>query len=181
MLSYLFQSLELGVQVVEGIKKACSCWQEKEGGEEFALLRHLESTILSRFMTLLMLPLLGIGRLSELSRKQIDVSGVNINGVNYAYSTLFQFLGQMERVNAGEYLQQALCLWNMELAEGGILLIYLDGHAKGYHTKREYPIDLHLVHVVLEMCLEFKKDGQKPVAIIQQFRECQFSKDCLSY
>ena len=147
MLSYLFQSLGFGEQVVEGIKKARSCWQGtegegegkgKEGGgkEEFALLRHLESTILSRFMTLVMLPLLGIGRLSELSRKQIDISGVNINGVNYAYSTLSQFLGQMERVNAGEYLQQTLCLWDRELAEGGIRLIYLDGHVKGYHTKR---------------------------------------------
>jgi hypothetical protein len=208
MLGYLFQSLGFGEQVVEGIKKARSCWQGtegkgKEGGgkEEFALLRHLESTILSRFMTLVMLPLLGIGRLSELSRKQIDVSGVNINGVNYAYSTLSQFLGQMERVNAGEYLQQTLCLWDRELAEGGIRLIYLDGHVKGYHTKRcmnvgkvtnknkvmagtkevvvqdekghimalrEYPIDLHLVHAVLEMCLEFKRDGQKPVAIIDR-------------
>jgi hypothetical protein len=204
MLSYLFQSLGFGEQVVEGIKKARICWHETEEGKregEFALLRHLESTIMSRFMTLVMLPLLGIGRLSELSRKEIDVSGVNINGVNYAYSTLSQFLGQMERVNAGEYLQQALCPCDRELAEGGILLIYLDGHTKGYHTKRcmnvgkvtnknkvmagtkdivvqdedghimalrEYPIDLHLVHVVLEMCLEFKKDGQKPVAIIDR-------------
>lgn len=215
MLSYLFQSLGFGEQVVEGIKKARSCWQEKEGEgggeeegkeegkeeEEFALLRHLESTILSRFMTLVMLPLLGIGRLSELSRKEIDVSGININGVNYTYSTLSQFLGQMERVNAGEYLQQALCFWDSELAEGGIQLICLDGHTKGYHTKRcmnvgkvtnknkvmpgtkevvvqdedghimalrEYPIDLHLVHAVLEMCLEFKRDRQKPVAIIDR-------------
>jgi hypothetical protein len=202
MLSYIFQSLGFGEQVVAAIKEARSYWQEKEGGEkEFALLRHLESTILSRFMTLLMLPVLGIGRLSELSRKQIDVSGVNINGINYAYSTLSQFLGQMERVNAGEYLQQALCSCNWGFAEGGILLIYVDGHVKGYHTKRcmnvgkvtnknkimagtkevvvqdedghimalrEYPIDLHLVHVVLEMCLEFKKDGQKPVAFIDR-------------
>ncbi len=138
MLGYLFQSLGFGEQVVAAIKKARSCWQETGGEEEkFALLRHLESTILSRFMTLLMLPLLGIGRLSELSRKQIDVSGVNINGVNYAYSTLSQFLGQMERVNAGEYLQQALCPCDRELIEEVIIvLIYLDGHTKGYHTKR---------------------------------------------
>ncbi|MDQ1274536.1 MAG: hypothetical protein QG610_107 [Euryarchaeota archaeon] len=201
MLSYLFQSLGFGVQVVEGIKKARSCWHETEGGGGFTLLRHLESTILSRFMTLLMLPVLGIGRLSELSRKEIDVCGVNINEVNYAYSTLSQFLGQMERVNAGEYLQQALCPGDRELVEGGIVLIYLDGHVKGYYTKRcmnvgkvtnknkvmagtkevvvqnedghimalrEYPIDLHLVHVVLQMCLEFKRDGQKPIAIINR-------------
>jgi hypothetical protein len=212
MLSYLFQSLGFGEQVVAAIKEACSYWRQKEGEEEeFALLRHLESTILSRFMTLLMLPVLGIGRLSELSRKQIDASGVNINGINYAYSTLSQFLGQMERVNAGEYLQQALCPCNWRLAEGGIMLIYVDGHVKGYHTKRcmnvgkvtnknkvmpgtkqvvvqdedghimtlrEYPVDLHLVHVVLKMCLEFKKDGQKPVAFIdREVNSLELGKD----
>src|SRR4030042_529471 len=40
-----------------------------------------------------------------------------------------------------------------------------DGHIMAL---REYPIDLHLVHAVLEMCLEFKRDGQKPIAIIDR-------------
>lgn len=201
MFSYLFQALGFGQKVLEGVKDARRCYQEAQGDrKDFPLLKHLDSTIVSRFMSLTVLPLMGIGKLSELDRKGVDLSAININGVNYSYSTLSQFLGQLEWVNAGAYLSQALLPWDRSLKKGE-MLIYLDGHGKGYHTRRcmnvgkvtnknkimagtkevvlqderghilafeEHPIDLHLVHIVLGMCLEFKRPEQKPIAIIDR-------------
>lgn len=93
---------------------------------DFALLHHKLETVQRRFQALFYAALLGIGKLSELDLKEHPLS--TLVGVGYHSSTLNQFLGQLERVDAGEALIHALTPGaNAQIA-------YVDGHMIAFWT-----------------------------------------------
>ncbi len=102
---------------------------------EFPLLHHHEETLLRRFQALVYAPLFGIGKLTGYD--VIEHPLETLVGCSYQGSTLNQFLGQLERVNAGEALLPALLPKATKAPEtpeptpeSGARL-YVDGHMIG--------------------------------------------------
>lgn len=86
--------------VVTQLKQAVEVHPHRYRDDDFALLHHRESTLLHRFEALLFAPLLGIEHLSEFDTREHPLK--TLIGRGYQSSTLSQFLGQLERVNAAE-------------------------------------------------------------------------------
>jgi len=95
--------------------------------EDFALLFHRESTILDYFKALFYAPLFNIFKLTEYDLKKHPLS--TLIGRSLQSSTLNQFLGQLERINAGEVLNYAL------ISENEDKLAYIDGHMIAFWTR----------------------------------------------
>jgi hypothetical protein len=91
------------------------------------LLHHRQSTLLGRFKALFFAPLLGIERLSEFDRRDHPLA--TLFGHGSQSSSLSQFLGQLERVDAGASLMPVL----VTQAAGSIL--YVDGHMIAYWSR----------------------------------------------
>ncbi|MCP4152103.1 MAG: hypothetical protein GY757_30460, partial [bacterium] len=96
-------------------------------GDSFPLLKHREETVLLRFKALFYAPLFGIGKLTEFDVTEHSLE--NIIGRNYQSSTLNQYLGQLERIDASESLMPAL----VPSPEGEIA--YIDGHMIPFWSK----------------------------------------------
>ena len=144
---------------------------------DFALLHHKPETLLRLFQALFYVPLLGIDKLSELDMKEHPLR--TLVGVEYHSSTLNQYLGQLERVDAGEALLPAL-----EPDESG-RIAYVDGHMIAFWTRKSmhkgkitmlgrimagsqavvahneegraifveyYPPDIRMTHFIVEYC-----------------------------
>lgn len=163
--------------VVAQLTQAVAAHQQTHPDDDFALLRHRESTLLSRFQALFFAPLLEIAQLSEFDSREHPLQ--TLIGRGYQSSTLSQFLGQLERVNAAEALMAAL------LAEPAGPIVYVDGHMMPYWSRLSlhkgkitmlgrimagsqaviahddsgqavfvayYPPDIHLSQVILAYC-----------------------------
>ncbi len=163
--------------VVAQLTQAALAHKEAHPDEAFALLHHRESTILHRFEALFFAPLLGIDRLSELGIREHPLQ--TLLGHGYQSSTLSQFLGQLERVDAAESLMPVL------VAHEAGPIIYVDGHMIAYWSRRSmhkgkitmlgrimagsqaviahddtgqaifvayYPPDIHVSHVIVAYC-----------------------------
>jgi len=96
--------------------------------DDCALLHHGESTLLQRFQALFFAPLLGIERLSEFDSREHALA--TLIGRSYQSSTLSQFLGQLERVDAARALMPVL------LQTHTAPIIYVDGHMMAYWSRR---------------------------------------------
>ena len=96
--------------------------------ESFPLLNHRTDTLRCRFKALLYAPLFGIGKLTEYDAKVHALK--TIVGKSYQSSTLSQFLGQLERVDAGEALMPALIPRDVGT------VCYVDGHMIAFWTKQ---------------------------------------------
>ena len=70
------------------------------------LLYHKDATLLLRFKALFYAPLFGVKKLTEYDLKEHALE--TVIGRNYQSSTLNQFLGQLECLNAGYGLMPAL-------------------------------------------------------------------------
>jgi hypothetical protein len=114
--------------VVAQLEQAVANHQQRHPDEDFALLHHRESTLRQRFLALVLAPLLGIGRLCEFDTREHPLK--SLLGRGYQSSTLNQFLGQLERVDAAKALMAVLC------AEPSGDLIYVDGHMIAYWSRR---------------------------------------------
>lgn len=114
--------------VVEGINAAIDQHQPTHPGDDFALLHHRDLTLERRFEALVLAPLLGIERLSEFDRQEHPLE--SLIGVSYQSTTLNQFVGQLERVNAGAALMPILLP-----AQSG-RLTYVDGHMIAYWSRK---------------------------------------------
>ncbi len=114
--------------VVAQLTQAALAHQAAHPDDDFALLPHRESTILHRFEALFFAPLLGIDRLSELGIREHPLQ--TLIGHGYQSSTLSQFLGQLERVDAAESLMPVL------VAHEAGPIIYVDGHMIAYWSRR---------------------------------------------
>ena len=114
--------------VVAGLKEAISEHQRTHPGEDFALLHHRDATLRRRFQALVLAPLFGIERLSGFDTQEHPLE--TLIGGSYQYTTLSQFLGQLERVEAGASLLPIL-----RPAQGG-KLVYVDGHMMAYWSRQ---------------------------------------------
>src|SRR6266446_809467 len=114
--------------VVAQLTQAVEVHKQTQPDDDFALLHHRESTVLHRFQALFFAPLLGIDRLSEVDRREHPRQ--TLIGHGYQSSTLRQFLGQLERVDAAESLRSVL------VADEAERIIYVDGHMIAYWSRR---------------------------------------------
>jgi hypothetical protein len=163
--------------VVEGLNEAIGAYQRRHPDEDFALLHHRDRTLGRRFAALVLAPLLGIERLSAFDTQEHPMA--TLIGNRYQSSTLSQFLGQLERIEAASWLMAILLP-----AQSG-KLVYVDGHMIAYWSRKAmhkgkitmrgrimagsqavishdetgqavyvayYPPDLHLSQVTLAYC-----------------------------
>ena len=114
--------------VVAELKEAIREHQSTHPDEDFALLHHRDATLGRRFQALLLAPLLGMERLSAFDTQEHPLE--TLIGGSYHYTTLSQFLGQLERVNAGPSLMPCL------LPAQGACLVYVDGHMIAYWSRK---------------------------------------------
>ena len=114
--------------VVAQLMQAAQAHKQTHPADDFALLHHRESTVLHRFEALFFAPLLGIDRLSEFDAREHPLQ--TLIGQGYQSSTLSQFLGQLERVDAAASLMPVL-----GAHEAG-RIIYVDGHMIAYWSRR---------------------------------------------
>ena len=113
--------------VIARLEGAIEAHRQAHPEDDFALLHHRSETLRRRFQALFFAPLLGIERLSEFDTCEHPLP--TLIGGGYLSSTLNQFLGQLERIEAGEALMPALAL-----AAAG-QFNYVDGHMIAYWNR----------------------------------------------
>jgi hypothetical protein len=113
--------------VVAQLTQAVEAHKHTHPGDDFALLHHRESTLMRRFQALFFAPLCGIDRLTAFDTHEHPLQ--TLLGRGYHSSTLRQFLGQLERINASEALMPTLLP-----AQTG-QMTYVDGHMIAYWSR----------------------------------------------
>lgn len=113
--------------VVAQLQEAVESHTHTHPDDDFALLHHREVTLKRRFAALLLAPLLGIERLSGFDIREHPLE--RLLGQGYHSSTLRQFLGQLERVDAGAWLLPVLSACHQGQ------LTYVDGHMVAYWSR----------------------------------------------
>lgn len=113
--------------LLDGLQQAIEVYQRRHRGEDFALLHHRESTLRRRLLALVLAPLLGIKHISAFDTHEHPLE--TVIGRGYQSSTLAQFLGQLERIDAAEALMPLLM--PPEAAE----ITYVDGHMIPYWSR----------------------------------------------
>lgn len=113
--------------VIARLEEAIEGHRQAHPEDDFALLHHRPETLRRRFQALFFAPLLGIERLSEFDTREHPLP--TLIGGGYLSSTLNQFLGQLERIEAGEALMPALVV-----ATAG-QFNYVDGHMIAYWNR----------------------------------------------
>ena len=114
--------------VVAGLKEAIRAYQRTHSDDEFALLHHRDPTLKRRFEALVLAPLLGIDRLIAFDSQEHPLE--TLIGTRYHSTTLSQFLGQLERIEAAPWLMPILLP-----AQGG-KVVYVDGHMIAYWSRK---------------------------------------------
>jgi len=114
--------------VVAQLMPASETHKQTHPDDDLALLHHRKSTFLHRFQALFFAPLLGIERLSKFDTREPPLK--TLIGHGYQSTTLYQFLGQLERVDAAQSLMAVL-----SQPQTGPL-IYVDGHMIAYWSRR---------------------------------------------
>jgi hypothetical protein len=115
-------------QTIHQIESSIKEYTSDNSNTEFPLLKHKKDTIIKRFKALLYAPLMNIKFLSEYDRKLNALP--TIVGSFYQSSTLNQFSGQLERINAGDPMVQALS------SEQQGDFNYVDGHMIAYWSTK---------------------------------------------
>jgi hypothetical protein len=113
--------------VVKQLTQTVEAHKRAHPGDDFALLHHREQTLRRRFQALFFAPLVGIDRLPAFDTHEHPLG--TLLGRGYHSSTLQQFLGQLERIDAAEALMPALLL-----CQPG-QMAYVDGHMIAYWSR----------------------------------------------
>ncbi len=113
-------------ELIITLKQAAELHGDAVPEDSFPLLKHGIETLTMRFKALLYAPIFGIGKLTEYDVKNHALK--TIIGRAYQSSTLNQFLGQLERINAADALLPALA----RTRRGS--LCYIDGHMIAFWT-----------------------------------------------
>jgi hypothetical protein len=113
--------------VVTQLQQAIQTYKDAHPEEDFALLHHHQQTLLRRFQALFFAPLLGIKMLTGFDTHEHPLP--TLVGRGYHSSTLLQFLGQLERVEAAPALLPTLVL-----GQPGPIT-YVDGHMIAYWSR----------------------------------------------
>jgi hypothetical protein len=162
------------------LKQKIEVYKREHPNEDFSLLYHREQTLLLRFKALFFAPLFGIKNLTGFDMQEHPLK--TLIGRGYQSSTLSQFLGQLERIDAAEALMPAL------VPEEAGKIGYVDGHMIAFWTKvsmhkgkitmlgrimagskaviahneegqalfvEYYPPDIHLSYMIEDYCQKF--------------------------
>lgn len=113
--------------LVRGLQQAIEAYKRGHRDEDFALLHHRELTLRRRLAALVLAPLLGVEHLSEFDTHEHPLE--TVIGRSYQSSTLNQFLGQLERIEAAEVLLPLL------LPSPTAQITYVDGHMIPYWSQ----------------------------------------------
>jgi hypothetical protein len=113
--------------VVARLQQAIQVYKQTHPNEDFALLHHRERTLCRRFQALFFAPLLGIEKLTAFDTHEHPLP--TLLGQGYHSSTLSQFLGQLERIDAAEALIPVL------LPSRSGQITYVDGHMIAYWSR----------------------------------------------
>ena len=105
--------------VVAHLKQAIAAYQQRHPDADFALLHHRDQTLLGRWQALFFAPLVGIEHVTRFDTHEHPFE--TLLGRGYHSSTLSQFLGQLERIDAAEALMPAL--WPQTAGQ----ITYVDG------------------------------------------------------
>ena len=126
--SHGLEQLDTFGPIVSELQRAIAAYRHTHPDEDFALLHHRESTLKRRLQALVLAPLLGIDTLTAFDTREHPLP--TLIGRGYQSSTLTQFLGQLERINAAEALMGAL------IPHTPGRLAYVDGHMIAYWSRR---------------------------------------------
>lgn len=118
---------ELLRPAVGALKPAIEQYGEEHPEEDFPLLHHKEQTLMNRFQALFYAPLIGVGKLTQFDVKEHPLP--TLVGRGYQSSTLTQFLGQLERIDASTALLPAL------VPKHPGQRCYIDGHMIAFWTR----------------------------------------------
>jgi hypothetical protein len=113
--------------VVARLQQAIQVYKQTHPNEDFALLHHRERTLCRRFQALFFAPLLGIEKLTAFDTHEHPLP--TLLGQGYHSSTLSQFLGQLERIDAADALIPVL------LPSRSGQITYVDGHMIAYWSR----------------------------------------------
>jgi hypothetical protein len=163
--------------VVARLQQAIEAYQRAHPEDHFALLHHHNQTLRRRFEALFFAPLFGIEHLTAFDTHEQPLQ--TLLGRGYHSTTLSQFLGQLERIDAAVALLPAL------VPDKASQITYVDGHMIAYWSRASmhkgkitmlgrimagshaviahneaghalyvqyYPPDIHLSHVVVAYC-----------------------------
>ena len=104
------------------LKEAISLHMVNHPQDSFPLLNHQDETLLARFRALFFAPLFGVQKLIEYDVREHALE--TVIGRSYQSSTLNQFLGQLERIDAAPVLKNAL----ISADENTGNICFIDGH-----------------------------------------------------
>ena len=113
--------------VIPLLQQAMHRYHAQHPDDDFPLLHHREQTLRRRFPALLFAPLWGIETLTAFDTREHPLP--TLLGRGYHSSTLGQFLGQLERINAAAALMPAL----VPHQPGQVT--YVDGHMMAFWTR----------------------------------------------
>lgn len=176
--SWLLEREEFS-EVITNLENCIKEYTEGDSEDNFRLLHYKKDTLKLQFKALLYAPLFDIGKLSEYDHKENPLK--SLIGKSYQGSTLNQFLGQLERLDAGKAIKEVL------IPKDAGKIGYVDGVMSAYWTKlsfhkglitmlgrimagtqmvithnenghavyfRHYPPDINLSPIILEYCFE---------------------------
>jgi hypothetical protein len=113
--------------VIPLLQQAIHTYRTQHPDDDFPLLHHREQTLRRRFQALLFAPLLGIKTLTAFDTHEHPLP--TLLGQGYHSSTLRQFLGQLERIDAAAALMPALV--PQQVGQ----MVYVDGHMIAYWSR----------------------------------------------
>jgi hypothetical protein len=113
--------------VVARLQQAIEAHKSAHPADNFALLHHRGQTLRRRFAALFLAPLFGIEHLTAFDTHEQPLQ--TLLGRGYHSTTLSQFLGQLERIEAAAALQPAL------VPDKTRRITYVDGHMIAYWSR----------------------------------------------
>jgi hypothetical protein len=113
--------------VVARLQQAIAAQKRAHPADNFALLHHRDQTLRRRFEALFLAPLCGIEHLTAFDTHEQPLQ--TLLGRGYHSTTLSQFLGQLERIDAAAALLPAL------VPDKTSRITYVDGHMIAYWSR----------------------------------------------
>ena len=113
---------EIFPTALDMMKQAIDIYTENHPEDSFPLLGHRDDTLLCRFKALFFAPLFGVGKLIEYDVREHTLE--TVIGRSYQSSTLNQYLGQLERIDATPILMNAL----IPTDDDDDHVCFIDGH-----------------------------------------------------
>lgn len=179
--------------VVARLQQAIEAHKRAHPEDDFALLHHRAQTLRRRFGALFFAPLLGIEHLPAFDTHEHPLQ--TLLGQGYHSTTLSQFLGQLERIDAATALQPVL------VPDKASQITYVDGHMIAYWSRTSmhkgkitmlgrimagsqaviahnevghavfvqyYPPDMHVSHIIVSYCQQVAMATGTPRFVIDR-------------